>query len=109
MRPVPAWSHFTAQSAGRFNVMPLLKLDPMEKHFFVPSPLDGLKLFLRCLPAHVASTGKLKIVLYVHAGTIPSSLSIAHRFNRHSWRDELVDAGFEVWGLDFQGFGGSDR
>jgi pimeloyl-ACP methyl ester carboxylesterase len=38
----------------------------------------------------------------------PSALSIAHRFDGCSWRDELADAGFHIWGLDFQGFGNSD-
>jgi pimeloyl-ACP methyl ester carboxylesterase len=44
----------------------------------------------------------------VHGGTFPSALSIAHRFDGRSWRDELNDAGFHVWGLDFHGFGLSD-
>jgi len=44
-------------------------------------------------------------VLYVHGGTFPSALSIAHRFDGRSWRDELVAAGFDCWGLDFHGFG----
>jgi len=46
-------------------------------------------------------------VLYVHGATFPSALSIAHLFDARSWRDELCDAGFDVWGLDFHGFGGS--
>jgi pimeloyl-ACP methyl ester carboxylesterase len=87
---------------------PLLKLDPMEEHFSISSSIEGLKLFLRYLPARVASPSKSKVVLYVHGGTFPSASSIAHRFDGRSWRDELVDAGFHVWGLDFQGFGASD-
>jgi pimeloyl-ACP methyl ester carboxylesterase len=87
---------------------PIPKLDPLEQHFLISNPINGLKLFLRYLPARVASPKQLKLVLFVHGGTFPSALSIAHRFNGHSWRDELVDAGFHVWGLDFQGFGASD-
>jgi pimeloyl-ACP methyl ester carboxylesterase len=48
-------------------------------------------------------------VLYVHGATFPSGLSIAHRFDGFAWRDALCAAGFDVWGLDFQGFGHSDR
>jgi pimeloyl-ACP methyl ester carboxylesterase len=48
-------------------------------------------------------------VLYVHGATFPSALSIAHRFDGTSWRDALCRAGFDVWGLDFYGFGQSDR
>ena len=50
-----------------------------------------------------------RIVLYVHGATFPSALSIAHRFDGRSWRDALCEAGFHVWGLDFLGFGESDR
>jgi pimeloyl-ACP methyl ester carboxylesterase len=86
----------------------LQKLDPREEHFFVPGPKDGLKLFLRSLlPSPLARNAP--IVLYVHGMSFPSGLSIAHRFDGRSWRDELCDAGFEVWGLDFYGFGFSDR
>jgi alpha-beta hydrolase superfamily lysophospholipase len=83
-----------------------LKLDPREEHFRIPSPHPGLSLFLR----HMAPPGGgHRHVLYVHGGTFPSALSIAHRFDGHSWRDALSEAGFHVWGLDFHGFGGSDR
>jgi pimeloyl-ACP methyl ester carboxylesterase len=80
----------------------------MEGHSYISSPIEGLKLFLCCLPSRVTSPDKSKVVLFVHGGTFPSALSIAHRFDGRSWRDELVDAGFHVWGLDFQGFGASD-
>ena len=84
------------------------KLDPREEHFWVPGPHAGMQLFPRRLsPAQSASTER--IVLYVHGGTFPSALSIAHRFDGESWRDVLCDAGFDVWGLDFYGFGASDR
>jgi pimeloyl-ACP methyl ester carboxylesterase len=87
----------------------LPKLDPREEHFRIASPVAGLTLFLRHLPPIAPHAGNTsKIVLYVHGGSFPSALSIAHRFDGRSWRDELVDAGFHVWGLDFQGFGASD-
>src|SRR5215470_9285456 len=82
-----------------------LVLDPREQHVRIASPVAGLSLFLRCLPAANTSA---PIVLYIHGGTFPSALSIAHRFDGRSWRDELHDAGFHVWGLDFHGFGASD-
>lgn len=52
---------------------------------------DGGSLFLRRLPPSrtVACAG---IVLYVHGGTFPSALSIAHRIDGRSWRDSLCDA-----------------
>lgn len=85
-----------------------VKLDPREEHFRIASPVKGLELFLRYLPAARQTSEAPKVVLYVHGGTFPSALSIAHRFDGRAWRDELSDAGFDVWGFDFQGFGHSD-
>jgi pimeloyl-ACP methyl ester carboxylesterase len=85
------------------------KLDPCEEHFCIGGPRDGLSLFLRFMPAARSEFQPRRAVLYVHGATFPSALSIAHRFDGRSWRDALVDAGFDVWGLDFYGFGHSDR
>ena len=88
------------------------KLDPREQHFRIPGPREGLSLFLRFLPALPAASDQSRprrAVLYVHGATFPSALSIAHRFDGKSWRDALNEAGFDVWGLDFYGFGHSDR
>jgi len=85
------------------------KLDPCEEHFRIPGPRDGLSLFLRFLPSAKREFRPRRAVLYVHGATFPSALSIAHRFDGRSWRDALVEAGFDVWGLDFYGFGHSDR
>lgn len=84
------------------------KLDPREEHFRIPGPREELSLFLRFLPADPTSPSR-GTVLYIHGGTFPSALSIAHRFDGTSWRDVLNEAGFDVWGLDFYGFGHSDR
>ena len=81
------------------------KLDAHEEHHRITSPHVGLSLFLRHLPPKRPLN---RAVIYAHGGTFPSALSIAHRFDGRSWRDELCDSGFEVWGLDFHGFGGSD-
>jgi len=84
------------------------KLDPREHHFRVSGPIEGLRLFLRHL-APLRPAGRTRAVLFVHGMSFPSALSIAHRFDGRSWRDELCDTGFDVWGLDFYGFGYSDR
>src|ERR1700704_4881805 len=90
------------------DVSSLRKLDPNEQHFRIPGPCDGLSLFQRLLPARTGVEPR-RAVLYVHGATFPSAPSIAHRFDGRSWRDALCDAGFDVWGLDFHGFGHSDR
>jgi pimeloyl-ACP methyl ester carboxylesterase len=85
------------------------KLDPREQHVRIPSPIEGLDLFLRHLPPPAPMRCPPRVVLYVHGGTFPSGLSMAHRFDGRSWRDDLCARGFDVWGLDFLGFGASDR
>lgn len=90
-------------SADRDRDIP--KLDPREEQFQIPSSRDGLRLFLRHLPPASHPGRTPKVVLYVHGGTFPSALSIAHRFDGRSWRDELCASGFHAWGLDFHGFG----
>ena len=85
--------------------MPAL-LDPREEHFRIPGSHAGLSLFLRHLPP--PKRAPQRVVLYVHGATFPSALSIAHRFDGRSWRDELCAAGFHVWGFDFHGYGHSD-
>jgi pimeloyl-ACP methyl ester carboxylesterase len=86
--------------------MTFAKLDDREQHFQIDAPRHRDKLFLRYLPPALGDAG---IVLYIHGATFPSALSIAHRFDGKSWRDDLVGHGFHVWGLDFLGFGQSDR
>jgi pimeloyl-ACP methyl ester carboxylesterase len=81
------------------------KLDAREEHHRIPSHHDGLSLFLRYLPPLREIEQSGNVVLYVHGGSFPSALSIAHRFDGRSWRDELVASGFHCWGLDFHGFG----
>ena len=78
--------------------MPVL-LDPREPHFRIPSRHAGLSLSLRHLPANEGA--RQALVLYVHGATFPSALSIAHRFDGGSWRDELCAAGFDVWAWTF--------
>lgn len=85
------------------------KLDSREAHFRIKSPREGLSLFLRLLPAARGPQWPRRAVLYVHGASFPSALSIAHRFDGVSWRDVLCEAGFDVWGLDFLGFGHSGR
>ena len=78
-----------------------------EQLFSIPGPLPGGRLFLRFLQASTQRDVAAKAVLYIHGATFPSGLSIAYRFGGRSWRDALCDEGFDVWALDFHGFGHS--
>jgi pimeloyl-ACP methyl ester carboxylesterase len=96
-------------AAVRSDVSERQILDPAEEHFRIQGPRSGLRLFLCRLPAIRASGARSCPVLYVHGATFPSALSVAYRFGGRSWRDALCAAGFNVWALDFYGFGESDR
>jgi pimeloyl-ACP methyl ester carboxylesterase len=81
-----------------------------EEQFRIPVGPSQLKLFLRHLPpANHHRIRQGRVVLILHGGTLPSGASSAFRFDGHSWMDDLSDAGFDVWALDYLGYGGSDR
>lgn len=56
-----------------------------------------------------ASGDRSHPVLYIHGATFPSALSVMFRFGGRSWADALNDQGYDVFGLDFAGYGGSER
>ena len=86
----------------------VFKLDPREQHFRLPVDGTALSIFLRRLSSARPPKTR-RVVLYLHGATFPSAVSIAYRFDGVSWRDALNQSGFDVWGLDFLGFGESDR
>lgn len=59
------------------------------------------------LPSHRKDEGS--DVLYVHGSTFAADLSIFYRFDGRSWADALNDAGHTVWGVDWAGYGHSER
>jgi pimeloyl-ACP methyl ester carboxylesterase len=84
-------------------------LDLNEKTFRVPfEAAGGLSFYLRYLPAPTKGP-KRRSVLYAHGARLASAVTIAHRFDGLSWRDDLASDGWDVWGLDYVGYGGSDR
>lgn len=80
---------------------------PTEAHLRIPAGARGLQLFLRHLPA--ARPSQHPPVLFVHGASFPSGLAAAFRFSGTSWMDHLAAQGFDVWALDFLGYGHSDR
>ena len=58
--------------------------------------------------AAARSASPQRVVLYVHGATFPSALSIAHRFDGRSWRDELCAAGLRCLGSGFSWLRHSD-
>jgi pimeloyl-ACP methyl ester carboxylesterase len=64
---------------------------------------------LRLLEQATGKANQRHPVLYLHGFTFPSQLSVFWTIEGRSWADALNEAGLSVWGLDFAGFGGSER
>jgi len=69
----------------------------------------GLALQVQRAGATRAADARSGDVVYVHGGTFGADLSVFYRFDGQSWADRLNEAGFDVWGIDFAGYGNSDR
>jgi pimeloyl-ACP methyl ester carboxylesterase len=48
-------------------------------------------------------------VLMLHGASFPSTLAFCFRMGNYSWMDNLVENGYDVYSLDFWGYGNSDR
>ncbi|MEP6731284.1 MAG: alpha/beta fold hydrolase [bacterium] len=83
---------------------------PVEEQFRIHVDPTGLRIFLRHLPAAAPGMGRGRApVLFVHGATFPSALAAGFKFDGTSWMDDLSSKGFDVWALDFLGYGNSDR
>lgn len=79
-------------------------------HQLTGSPrADGWRPRLLLREQRPERPGRRPPVLYVHGSTFPSALSIMFRLKGRSWADALNASGFDVFGLDFAGYGGSER
>lgn len=83
---------------------------PRPEVFRIPVDSTGLRVLLRHLAPLRPGVGTGRgPVLFVHGASFPSALAAAYRFDGVSWMDDLAAKGFDVWALDFLGYGGSDR
>ncbi len=76
----------------------------MDERIFVQGT-PRLALHYQC-PSINTARGN---VLYVHGATFPARMAVGFRFDGWSWADDLAATGFAVWGLDFAGYGDSER
>ncbi|MEW6732021.1 MAG: alpha/beta fold hydrolase [Acidobacteriota bacterium] len=91
-------------------LLPKTSFAHKEEEFRIPSGIDSLKLsLLHISPARGKAVKEGRVVLFLHGATFPSRLAAGFRFAGHSWMDDLSNAGFDVWALDFLGYGNSDR
>ncbi len=73
----------------------------------IESSIPDLNLSIRYLPAE--HTSRFPPVLFVHGASFPSGLAFGFRMEGYSWMDYLAKKGFDVYALDFLGYGNADR
>ena len=72
-----------------------------------PSSIAGLNLFMR----HTSPTAPRRgpPVLILQGATFPSATAAGWKIDGRSWMDEIASSGYDVYALDFLGYGASDR
>jgi pimeloyl-ACP methyl ester carboxylesterase len=81
-----------------------------EETIHIEGPIQGLKLGLRhASTANTASHNAGTAVLFLHGAGVPTSSNPDFRLGGRSFVSALAERGFDVWALDFYGFGESDR
>jgi pimeloyl-ACP methyl ester carboxylesterase len=93
-----AQNNSSAQNQNKMNNYEILK---SESH------LPGLKIALLHKRPEVIS--KDYPIVFLSGSSIPSSLSLTFRMGNYSWMDNLIENGYDVYAVDFLGFGYSDR
>jgi len=81
-----------------FNTMEILKTQ---------SHISNLEIAVHHLSPNVIGTDYP--ILFLHGSTFPTALSFDFRMNTVSWMSNLSSNGYDVYGLDFLGYGNSDR
>lgn len=78
-----------------------------EEIIKISSRLPGLNLALLHQSAQGADDDFA--VLFLHGSSFPSALSFGFKMSGSSWMDHLSERGYDVFALDFLGYGNSDR
>ena len=73
----------------------------------IESRISGLQIALTHKEPTVLSNDYA--VLFLHGASFPSALAFGFRMNNYSWMDNLAENGYDVYALDFLGYGNADR
>lgn len=95
---INAQNKVTISDSKKTNSMEILKIQ---------SHIPELKLLINHLVSQ--NTSNDYPVLFLHGSSFPSALSFGFEMNNTSWMKNLSENGFDVYALDFLGYGNSDR
>jgi len=75
----------------------------------IKSPIPGLQLALHHRFRKSPRSIRQPIVLFAEGSAVPTAGNAAFQINGVSWMDNLAANGFDVWSLDYLGYGESSR
>ncbi|HEY6660239.1 MAG TPA: alpha/beta fold hydrolase [Pyrinomonadaceae bacterium] len=75
----------------------------------IDSPIPGLRLGLHHNFRKSARPPSRQIVLFAEGSAVPTAGNAGFKINGVSWMDSLALSGFDVWSLDYLGYGESSR
>ncbi|NOT93904.1 alpha/beta hydrolase [Ferruginibacter sp.] len=87
----------------------ILKIKKMNENHIIKteSRISGLQIALTHKEPIVLSINYP--VLFLHGSSFPSALSFGFKMNNYSWLDNISENGYDVYALDFLGYGNADR
>jgi pimeloyl-ACP methyl ester carboxylesterase len=75
----------------------------------IPSPIPGLEIALHHeFPVGVPERAR-PVVLFAEGSAVPTAGNAAFKIDGLSWMDDLAQHGYDVWSLDYLGYGASSR
>jgi pimeloyl-ACP methyl ester carboxylesterase len=81
-----------------------------REDLMIPAQDAGIELHLRNLrPVRGGKFRDDRIVLFVHGATFPATVAFDFDMPGGSWMRRLAERGYDVYGLDIRGYGGSTR
>src|ERR1044072_8243969 len=75
----------------------------------IHSPIPGLRLGLHHYFRKSARPPRRQIVLFAEGSGVPTAGNAGFKIDGLSWMDNLALSGFDVWSLDYLGYGESSR
>ncbi|TDW48931.1 pimeloyl-ACP methyl ester carboxylesterase [Flavobacterium sp. 270] len=99
-----AFYQTNAQKTG--TIFNTIKPDNMEV-LKTKSHINNLEIAVNYIPTKKLSNDYP--VLFLHGSSFPTALSFGFKMNNESWMTNLSENGYDVFALDFLGYGNSDR